>query len=200
MSPRFITFVPHSGDNDNTGMRIWSSGPIAVAWGEDADTTDVGDPYLDLGYTTLPLPEDWMDPVLGMRKTADPTSVGIGAGHVVTFTLGIPAYEFMIDDVVVTDTLPSDWAYVTGSTVITLPDSTVLTGTAANPYITGQNLYWHLVEDMDPNEVMKKNCAVLSYQDMLYISFGSVVEGRELERMFFKSLAQSGIPVLVGRM
>ncbi|MDM8517700.1 DUF4347 domain-containing protein [Desulfobacterales bacterium HSG16] len=43
-------------DSDNTGMHISATGPISVAWGEDAITAFVGSPYLDMGYTNLPLP------------------------------------------------------------------------------------------------------------------------------------------------
>lgn len=50
---------------------------------------------------------------------------------------------------------------------------------------------------MVPNHVMKKNCAVLSYGDDLKINFSSVVECRELERLFFTKLVENGIPVSV---
>jgi hypothetical protein len=51
---------------------------------------------------------------------------------------------------------------------------------------------------LGPNPRMKKNCAVLSYRDDLCISFGSVVEDRDLERLFFGHLIRAGLPVAVG--
>jgi hypothetical protein len=50
---------------------------------------------------------------------------------------------------------------------------------------------------MVPNHMIKKNCAVLSYGNDLIINFSSVVECRELERLFFTKLVENGIPVSV---
>jgi uncharacterized repeat protein (TIGR01451 family) len=129
-------------DDDNTGMHIFASAPIAVAWGEDADTAETGNPFLDLGYTTLPLPEGWMDVVLGMQKSIDPPEIAPGPGNVVTITLVIPTYDFDVDDVVVTDALSAGWDYVPLSTIITLPGGAVLTGLAAEPDTSSGALVW----------------------------------------------------------
>jgi hypothetical protein len=48
---------------------------------------------------------------------------------------------------------------------------------------------------LGPNPLMKTNCAVLSFRDDLYVNFGSVIESRELERLFFSHIAQSGVRV-----
>jgi uncharacterized repeat protein (TIGR01451 family) len=129
-------------DNDNTGMHIYATAPIAVAWGEDPDTAQTINPYLDLGYTTLPLPESWMDVVLGMQKSIDPPEIPPGPGNVITITLVIPTYDFDVDDVVVTDTLSAGWDYVPGSTTVILPTGAVLTGTAAEPDTSSGVLVW----------------------------------------------------------
>lgn len=50
---------------------------------------------------------------------------------------------------------------------------------------------------LGPNSRMKKNCVVLSYQDDLHISFGSVVESRELERLFLTHIVSAGVRVVV---
>lgn len=50
---------------------------------------------------------------------------------------------------------------------------------------------------INPNQVMKKSCAVLSYRGMLNITFAGVVEETDLERLFFSSLAHRGIDVKV---
>jgi hypothetical protein len=129
-------------DNENTGMHIWATGPIAVAWGQDPDTALRGRPYLDLGYTTLPLRGEWRDPVLGVIKWVDPNVVPAGPGNVTTVTLTIPTYAFIMSDVIVTDTLSVGWGYVPDSTIITWPDGTVISSTQANPAISGQVLTW----------------------------------------------------------
>ncbi len=132
-------------DYDNTGMHIYATGPIAVAWGEDPDTATIYSPYLDLGYTTLPLSPDWMDVVLSIDKTADPSVLPDEANQVSTFTLVITSYDYPVDDVDVIDTLPDDWSYVAGTTLI---DGV----SAADPSISGQELTWNLNRVMGIND------------------------------------------------
>ncbi len=48
---------------------------------------------------------------------------------------------------------------------------------------------------LGPNPRMKKTCVVHSFRDDLSINFGSVIESRELERIFFTHLARAGIRV-----
>jgi hypothetical protein len=48
---------------------------------------------------------------------------------------------------------------------------------------------------LDPNHVMKKACGVHSYKGQLHISFTSVTESSELERLFFTHLTRSGVPI-----
>ena len=50
---------------------------------------------------------------------------------------------------------------------------------------------------LGPNPLMKTNCALLSFRDDLYVNFGSVIESRELERLFFSHIAQSGVRVSI---
>jgi hypothetical protein len=44
---------------------------------------------------------------------------------------------------------------------------------------------------------MKKSCTVVSYDDTLHVSFGSVIPSRELERFFFKTLSTNGLRIVV---
>jgi hypothetical protein len=48
-----------------------------------------------------------------------------------------------------------------------------------------------------PNNVMKKSITMLSYQDEMSINISSVIESRELERLFFTKLVEDGISVAV---
>jgi hypothetical protein len=50
---------------------------------------------------------------------------------------------------------------------------------------------------MVPGQVTKKTCTVISYGDELSIAISSIVESRELERLFFTGLAGQGIPVSI---
>lgn len=49
--------------------------------------------------------------------------------------------------------------------------------------------------DLNPDRVMKKACAVLSYGQSLRVCFTSAVESREVERYFFSHLTERGVPV-----
>ncbi len=138
-------------DNDNTGMNIWATGPIAVAWGEDPLTAGASSPYLDLGYTSLSVPEDPDSSVIGITKSVDQSVVAAGTNQVLTFTLVVESSTYSVDDVDVIDTLPSSWSYIGGSTTITYPDSSTAN---TNPTILGQDLTWDLNLDMAPNQTL----------------------------------------------
>jgi len=135
-------------DNDNTGMHVWATGEFAVAWGEDPRTAGVADPYLDMGFTTLPLLQRWLDPVLTLEKEAEPTVLP-RTGGTVTFTLRPQAHNAPLANVDITDTLPMNWTYVPGSTRLTYPGG----GTESpEPAIDGQVLFWDLSAHLDPNQ------------------------------------------------
>jgi hypothetical protein len=128
-------------DNVNTGMRVWATAPFTIVWGEDAEYAGTGNPYIDAGYTILPLNQEWVDVVLSLDKTSNPTSITAAVGQVVTFALAVDStYPMTAVDMI--DDLPTDWAYVNNSTTITLPDGTTISGASANPMISGQQLTW----------------------------------------------------------
>jgi len=135
-------------DNDNTGMHVWATGEFAIAWGEDPRTANPYHPYLDMGITTLPLLQRWLDPVLTLDKTADPTILP-PAGGVVTFTLVAQTYDVPLVNVGITDTLPISWTYVPNSTHVTYPN-----GSTGNPEptIDDRILYWDLSANLDLNQ------------------------------------------------
>jgi uncharacterized repeat protein (TIGR01451 family)/fimbrial isopeptide formation D2 family protein len=104
--------------NDNSGMRIWATGPLAVAWGQDSNSGQANTPGMDMGYTILPLPMDWMDAALGVIKTVDNPTLPVATNQPVNFTLSIPAWQ-AVSDLVVSDLLPPSWTYQPQSTTIT---------------------------------------------------------------------------------
>jgi len=161
-------------DNDNTGMHIWATGPLAVVWGEDGATAAISNPYLDIGYTSLPLPDEWIDIVLKVRKSANPSTVSGLVGQISTFTLVIDTGDYSVDDVTVVDTLPTSWAYLSGNTTITLPDGSTITGAAADPQIGGQNLTWNDFTTADPPDPDPLD---MSANQTLTISFQGITTG-----------------------
>ena len=77
---RLETQLVFDPDNENTGMEITATGPFVVVWGEDPDTASAGSPYLDLGYSTLPFPPEWMDVNLRYRKDCKSHLAASGGG------------------------------------------------------------------------------------------------------------------------
>jgi uncharacterized repeat protein (TIGR01451 family) len=104
------------GDNDNTGMHIVSTAPVAIAWGESPNYAGQATPYLDMGYTTLPLPIEWIDVALEVEKTADPTTILVGEQSTFTVHVRVPSTAGAPVVVTnVTDKLPPYWEYVSSS-------------------------------------------------------------------------------------
>jgi uncharacterized repeat protein (TIGR01451 family) len=147
-------------DNNNTGMNLVANGPFAAAWGQAGINQSGAScastaPNMDLGYTVVPYRDEFVDVVLGLDKTADPTLIQNQAGQVVEFTLSVWTDAFATNDVDVVDTLPANWQYVDDSAVITFPDNSIWSGNAADPTtIAGQVLTWDLNVDMPSGEAL----------------------------------------------
>jgi len=132
-------------DNDNTGMHVWATGEFAVAWGADPRVAKSGAPYLDLGFTTLPLQKRWLAPMLTLEKTAQPTILP-PAGGIVTFTLLAQSYGAPLVNVSITDTLPLEWTYVPDSARVTYPDGSTR---SSEPAVDNSTLFWNLSTNLD---------------------------------------------------
>jgi uncharacterized repeat protein (TIGR01451 family) len=147
-------------DYNNTGMNLVGNGPFAAAWGEaglnqGGSACGGSSPNMDLGYTVVPYLDDFVDIVLDLDKTADPTLILNEVGQVSEFTLAVSTDTLAVNDVDVIDTLPDGWAYVDDSTTITFSNDTTLTGNAADPTsIVGQVLTWDLNENMPVYETL----------------------------------------------
>jgi uncharacterized repeat protein (TIGR01451 family) len=128
-------------DGIMTGAHIWATGPIVMAYGQNPDFAAAAAPAIDVGYTTIP-GANMIDRVLTLEKTATPGIVPVDSGSETTFTLLVSSYDYAIDAITVTDTLPEGWQYVADSTTIILADHTEIIGTPANPDINGAQLTW----------------------------------------------------------
>lgn len=113
---RFEVIKIYDPDKDNTGMHIVSTDKVAVAWGEDPNTAPTGNPGLDMGYTILPLPIEWIDIALQVEKTADPTAIPVGGQCAFTVQVSVPSTAGgPVVVTTVTDQLPPYWEYISGS-------------------------------------------------------------------------------------
>jgi len=146
-------------DNNNTGMHLWSDQPFSIVWGEDAQYSGTGNPYIDAGYTILPLIPG--EVTLSLQKAANPNVITKIAGEEVEFTLTATTGIEAVSDVYLTDLLPPYFQYKTGTTKVTLPGGSEtsysdpsVTG-SANP---GYTLRWPAttgkITDMNANETL----------------------------------------------
>ena len=114
---------------DLTGARIYATGPFSLAYGQNpAKASGAGG--LDLGYTVLPNPANWMDLALTVEKATNPVLISTTDNPgTATYTLTVETHEFPLDTVRVVDKLAFDWTYTVGTdtTTITLPDLTTVT-------------------------------------------------------------------------
>ncbi|MBN1191867.1 MAG: DUF11 domain-containing protein [Dehalococcoidales bacterium] len=130
-------------DKDNTGMHIVSTAPVAVAWGESPDRAGQADPYLDMGYTTLPLPVEWIDVTLQVEKTADPVQIYLGEESIFSILISVPSTAgAQVTGIDLEDTLPPGWEFITASGLPS--DPTSITGNLADGYVLTWNADWTL--------------------------------------------------------
>ncbi len=149
-------------DNDNTGMHVWGTAPFAITWGEDSQFAAVGNPFIDAGYTILPLDPSWMNVVLSLDKTVTPPVIPAEIGQVVTFRLVVESSQ-PLNPANVFDDMPSGWAYVPLSTVITRPGGVVVSGPSVEPVITGQRLTWN---DVSPGGLVPGQPLTIEFQSV----------------------------------
>jgi uncharacterized repeat protein (TIGR01451 family) len=129
-----------AGGGDLSKAHFWGTGSFMLAYGENADTATTSSPSLDLGYVGIPS-TDFVSLVLTVDKSVSPQVVSTASGSQATFTIKVNSKKYTIDGVAVTDYLPASWQYVTDSAIITQPGLTQVTGSAANPTITGTGPY-----------------------------------------------------------
>ncbi len=151
--PQVVRIVDPN-DRDMTGARIWSPDTLAMNYGEiSGDPTVIGSPALDLGYTVVPLAEQFVDQVLSIEKGVNIDTVIVG--HPAEFTLTVAAYSYLVGNVQMRDFMPAGWDYSPSSAVVTFSDGNPpqqvepdLSGTVA----TGLTLFWDLNYTLNPNQ------------------------------------------------
>ncbi len=112
---------------NQTGMRVYTVDGtlLTAAWGEDADTAQPGNPYIDAGTTVLPFPV----PVL--KKSAfiitDTPPAGLSIGDVIQYAVEIDNKGLLpLGNTVVIDSPSGNLTYVPNSTTLNgspIPDS-----------------------------------------------------------------------------
>ena len=114
---------------DQTGMRVYTLDGtlITAAWGEDPDTAQPGDPYIDAGTTVLPFPVPFL------KKTAsiliDTPPAGLSVGDTIQYSVEVDNKGLLpLGNTVVLDAPSGNLTYVTNSTKLNgspIPDNGV---------------------------------------------------------------------------
>jgi uncharacterized repeat protein (TIGR01451 family) len=117
--------VGDPNDRELRGAIIFTrdlSHKIAVAWGQDACASERAEPYLDLGYTAMPIVIPVVNKEDALAVDAD-DSGNVSPGDTLTYTVTIRNNGFgAMSNVVLTDSLPYAYVDLTlGSIETTLP-------------------------------------------------------------------------------
>ena len=112
---------------NQTGMRVYTIDGtlITAAWGEDADSAQPGNPYIDAGTTVLPFPTPLV------KKTAvilnDTNPPGLSVGDIVQYTVEVDNKGLLpLGNTVVIDAPSTNLTYIPNSTTLnsnSIPDS-----------------------------------------------------------------------------
>ena len=136
-------------------MHIVSTAPVAIVWGQDPQIAGTGDPYLDMGYTTLPLPTEWIDVALSVAKSATPDRILVGQESTFTININVPSTAGApVNDIDLVDKLHRDGRYINAS-----PTPDTISGTIG----TGLVLDWTAFSwDLNPGETQTVTITALA--------------------------------------
>ena len=140
-------------------MHIVSTAPVAIVWGQDPQIAGTGDPYLDMGYTTLPLPTEWIDVALDVEKSATPDRILVGQESTFPINIDVPSTAgAAVNDIDLVDKLPPGWQYVSA-----LPAPDTITGDIG----TGLVLTWSSYDwDLNPGQTQTVTITALATESV----------------------------------
>ncbi|MGC4117498.1 MAG: DUF4215 domain-containing protein [Myxococcales bacterium] len=104
-------------NGDNAGTHFLADAPVALAYGED-HTAPGSSPGLDLGYTVLPLAQDFIDPIVTVDTSASDTIVSSAGGSAQMVARIARGNYIDVNDVDYKASFPSGITYVPGSTTV----------------------------------------------------------------------------------
>ncbi len=112
---------------NQTGMRVYTVDGtlIAGAWGEDPDTAQPGDPYIDAGTTVIPFPVPTL--IKSAVIVTDAPPAGLSTNDVILYTVQINNQGLLpLGNTVVIDAPTTNLTYITNSTTLNgvlIPDN-----------------------------------------------------------------------------
>ncbi len=159
LNTRAVQQIYDTSDGDNAGTHIVASGPVAISYGEAPNAPD-SSPGLDLGYTVLPLAQDFIDPILTLNLSGSDTAVPAAGGNahmVAKLTAGNYENVALTSYVISFPTVAADpnIDYVVSSAVFTRPNGTTFMAEPTNSFAGGtRTLTWTFAETIDSLEAL----------------------------------------------
>ncbi len=140
-------------DYDNTGTYIEGNNPFFAVYGEDPEVAGTSTPYLDLGYSILPITHNFLEPLLQITITPDKYSVSSYGDYVTFDTLISSGNSVPVTVETVKSWYPEGITYVISSAYIEYPDQTT---TYYDPAVTtdgtNQYLLWNINREISGDE------------------------------------------------
>ncbi len=139
-------------DNDETGAHIIATNSIVTVYGEDPEVAGKGTPYLDLGYSILPLSQSFIAHILDISLDSNNSTVP-SYGGTVTITADISTGNYLpvtVTSVRIYYPLGITYQHPTGK--IVYPDGTT---SYVEPAITQDSTYQYL--EWDPDYTLNAN-------------------------------------------
>ena len=146
--------VVDASDKDMTGAQIWGTDALVMTFGEISGApTAQASPALDLGYTIIPLADEFTDAVLAITKSAGDAKAALD--QPTTFSLQLTAYNYPVTGVDAVDHLPPGWQYIASSAQVSYsngsPSQSIEPALSGN-LSSGWILTWDLSETIDPGQ------------------------------------------------
>jgi uncharacterized repeat protein (TIGR01451 family) len=149
-----VSQITDPTDFNMSGAHIWGTDTLAMTYGEISGTpTPSGSPALDLGYTILPLAEEFVDQVLTIQKKVNIDTVVIG--RPASFDIQVSAHSYAVGGITITEHLPKGWQYVGQSTTISFSNGAPAASaepTSSGNVTDGYTLVWNLGYTLNTDE------------------------------------------------
>ncbi len=110
------------GDDDQTGMRLYTVDGVRItaAWGQDPDSSNPGNPFLDLGTTVLPFPSASVEIVSALVTDVAGNGVpdvGDTVEYVATVS-NLSDTSISVSNIALLNTIPAEITYIAGSSTL----------------------------------------------------------------------------------
>jgi uncharacterized repeat protein (TIGR01451 family) len=161
--PEVVRLVDEN-DHDMTGAKVWAEEKLALIYGAIAgEETPESHPSIDSGYSIIFNTNDWTTQIFELHKRTEHEKIMLADTN--RFEISLKSFEHPVSQVVITDSLPPGWSYVSNSG--SLYHESTGEQLATEPLLTGDAQGWELVWTLTQH---------LDVYDSLAISFDAIPE------------------------